>query len=361
MGGSCRGEGTLAAVVTAADRDAALQPLLDRYAERIGGELRRAFAGRDLVHYSLMRYHLGWEDREGRPQEARHGKLLRPLLCVTSCEAVGGDAETSLPLAAAVELLHNFSLIHDDIEDGSPQRHGRDAVWHVWGVPQAVNAGDGVFALAHVALDRLSQAGVDAPRVLAATRLLDTASLRLCEGQYLDLAFEERLDVSSAEYLQMVSGKTAALMAAAAGSGALLGEASPNAVSAFEHFGEKLGFAFQVRDDVLGIWGESRETGKPTGEDIRERKKSFPVVFAMERAGSDGDELRTIYGKDKLSEEDVARASMLLERTGARDRSQETASRYAVEALQCLDGIDLMPERRRDLELLADYFVNREA
>jgi geranylgeranyl diphosphate synthase type I len=346
--------------VTAADRDAALQPLLDRYAGRIEAELRRVLEGRDLVHYSLMRYHLGWEDRDGRPQEARHGKLLRPLLCATSCEAVGGDAETVLPLAAAVELLHNFSLIHDDIEDRSPQRHGRDAVWRVWGVPQAVNAGDGMFALAHVALGRLSE-GVDAQRVLAATRLLDSASLRLCEGQYLDLAFEARLDVSCADYLAMVGGKTAALMAAAAGSGALVGEASPGAVAAFERFGEKLGFAFQVRDDILGIWGESRETGKPTGEDIRERKKSFPVVYAMEGApAAESKELRTIYSKARLSEEDVARASALLERAGARERSQQTAARYAAEALQYLDGVDLLPERRRDLDLLANYFVNRE-
>jgi geranylgeranyl diphosphate synthase, type I len=347
--------------VTAADRDAALQPLLDRYGRRIESELRRALEGRDLVHYSLMRYHLGWEDRDGRSQNARHGKLLRPLLCVASCEAVGGDVDKALPLAAAVELLHNFSLIHDDIEDASPQRHGRDAVWRVWGVPQAVNAGDGMFALAHVALDRLSEVGVDSQPLLAATRLLDRASLRLCEGQYLDLAFEQRFDVSCADYLMMVGGKTAALMAAAAGSGALVGEAPPAAVSAFEQFGEKLGFAFQVRDDVLGIWGESGETGKPTGEDIRARKKSFPVVYAMENAtGRDRDELRALYAKDKLTEGDVATASALLEHAGARGRSQETASRYAADALRHLDAIDLVPDLRRDLELLADYFVNRE-
>jgi geranylgeranyl diphosphate synthase type I len=309
-----------------------------------------------------MRYHLGWEDQDGRPQEARHGKLLRPLLCVASCEAVGGNVESALPVAAAVELLHNFSLIHDDIEDNSAQRHGRDAVWKVWGVAQAVNAGDGMFALAHVALDRLSDVGVDAQPVLAAARLLDRASLRLCEGQYLDLAFEQRLGVSCPDYLAMVGGKTAALMAAAAGSGALVGEAPPAAVSAFERFGEKLGFAFQIRDDILGIWGESRETGKPTGEDIRARKKSFPVVFAMESATeSDRKDLRALYAKDKLGEDDVTAASDLLERAGARVRSQETAARYAAEALQCLGGVDVVPERRRDLELLADYFVNREA
>ena len=347
----------------AAPRTAAkLAPLLDRYGARIQAELRRALECSDLTHYGLMRYHLGWEDRSGRPEVGFRGKLLRPVLCLVSCEAVGGNAERALPLAAALELMHNFSLIHDDIEDHSPQRHGRDTVWRVWGVAQAVNAGDGMFALAHVALDRLSDMRVDAQRVLAATRLLDSASLRLCEGQYLDLAFEKRLDVSCADYLTMVRGKTAALMAAASGSGALIGEASPAAVSALEQFGDKLGFAFQVRDDVLGIWGESRETGKPTGEDIRARKKSFPVVYAMESAPApDREELRAIYGKERLSEHDVAKASMLLERAGAQVRSQEMASRYATEALRCLEGIDLVPERRRDLELLADYFVNREA
>lgn len=346
----------------AADRDAALLPLLDRYGRRIEAELKRALAGRDLVHYTEMRYHLGWEDREGRAVDARSGKLLRPLLCVTSCEAVGGDADTALPLAAALELLHNFSLIHDDIEDDSPQRHGRDAVWRVWGIAQALNAGDGMFALAHVVLDRLSEIGVEAQQVLAATRLLDNASLRLCEGQYLDLAFEERLDVSCADYLTMVSGKTAALMAAAAASGALVGQAPPVAVNAFERFGEKLGFAFQIRDDVLGIWGESRETGKPTGEDLSARKKSFPVVYTMESAPApDREELRAIYAKEALDEDDVARAAALLEKSGARARSQNAAAKYAGEALAHLDGLELMPDRRRDLELLADYFVNREA
>ena len=155
----------------------------------------------------------------GGPRRQRHqtlGKMLRPLLCLASCEAVGGDGQRALPAAAALELLHNFSLIHDDIEDGSPQRHGRDTVWRVWGVAQAVNAGDGMFALAHVTLHRLSEVGVAADQVLAVAALLDEASLRLCEGQYRDLSYEERLDVRCDDYLEMVAGKTAALMAASA-------------------------------------------------------------------------------------------------------------------------------------------------
>ncbi|MGA2284719.1 MAG: polyprenyl synthetase family protein [Dehalococcoidia bacterium] len=345
--------------MTAADKDASLQPLLDRLGPRIEAELRRAFEGRDLPHYDLMRYHLGWQNGDG--EGALRGKLVRPLLCLCACEAVGGDVETALPLAAALELLHNFSLIHDDIEDKSSQRHGRDTLWRAFDVPLAVNAGDGMFALAHVSLHRLLEAGVDARRFAAVSRLLDTASLRLCEGQYLDLDLEKRLDVTAGDYLTMISGKTAALIAASAASGALVGEASPAVVSAFERFGEKLGLAFQVRDDLLGIWGESRATGKPTGDDVRARKKSFPVVYALENASpSDRAALRAIYAKETLTDDDVARAIAILERCNARARAQEAAERFAADGLRLLDAIDLVPARRRDLQRLAHYFVNRE-
>jgi geranylgeranyl diphosphate synthase type I len=336
--------------------------LQEKYGPLIEAEMKRALMGRDLVHYSLMRYHLGWEDRGGKRHQTFRGKMLRPLLCLASCEAVGGDGERALPAAAALELLHNFSLIHDDIEDGSPQRHGRDTVWRVWGVAQAVNAGDGMFALAHVTLHRLSEVGVAADQVLAVARLLDEASLRLCEGQYRDLSYEERLDVRCDDYLEMVAGKTAALMAASAASGALIGNASPDVVSLFEEFGRNLGFAFQIRDDILGIWGEAEETGKPTGEDIWTRKKSFPIVYALEQAAEqDREILRAVYGKQGLNDEDVAAVSAVLQRAGARASSQQVAAEYASKALRGLEKLDLVPERHRDLETLADYFVSREA
>ena len=198
--------------------------------------------------------------------------------------------------------------------------------------------------------------------MLAAARLLDQASLRLCEGQYQDLAFEQQTAVSSADYLDMVAGKTAALMAAAAASGALVGDAGDEAVAAFQQFGENLGFAFQIRDDILGIWGQASATGKPTGEDIRARKKSFPVVYAFEKASSDDRAtLQAIYDQNALHAEDVAKVLQVLERTRARASSQRAAARYATRALGHLEGLDLVPERRRDLETLAAYFVNREA
>jgi len=225
-----------------------------------------------------------------------------------------------------------------------------------------VNAGDGMFALAHVTLHRLSEVGLPAEQVMAVARLLDEASLRLCEGQYRDLSYEQRLDVRCDNYLEMVAGKTAALMAASAGSGALIGNA-PNAVVAlFQEFGRNLGFAFQIRDDILGIWGEAEETGKLTGEDIRARKKSFPVVYALEQASAaDRDALRAIYGKREMDDNDVAAVSAILQRLGAHKHSQKMAAEHASRALHHLEGLDLVPERHRDLEALADYFVNREA
>ncbi len=175
--------------------------------------------------------------------------------------------------------------------------------------------------------------------------------MRLCEGQYRDLSYEERLDVRCDDYLEMVAGKTAALMAASAASGALIGNASPDVVSLFEEFGRNLGFAFQIRDDILGIWGEAEETGKPTGEDIWTRKKSFPIVYALERAAEqDREILQAVYRKQGLDDEDVAAVSAVLQRAGARAGSQQVAAEYASKALRGLEKLDLVPERHRDLE-----------
>jgi len=337
--------------------------LLRRYREATLAEMKAVLAGRRPSFYDMMRYHLGIADRRGEPAAAQAGKMVRPALCLLSCEAAGGQRRQALPAAAAIELIHNFTLIHDDIEDASHSRHGRDAVWRVWGEAQAINAGDGMFALAHLALHRLLEAGVSAPQVLEAARLLDEATLALCEGQNLDLELEERLDVTCDDYLAMVSGKTAGLMGAATAVGALLGGASEDAVGAFKEFGRRLGLAFQIRDDMLGIWGDAAETGKPAGDDIAARKKSFPVVYALGRASEDDRRsLRRIYGAGTVSPQGVAEVLAVLERSGARAASEEAAARHVEEALSALgglQGLDLVPARRRELEALALYLVHR--
>ena len=221
--------------------------LLDRYRPAVIEELRSVFDGRTLPPYSFMRYHLGWQDRDGRPIAGRPGKLLRPSLCLLCCEAVGGDWRTALPAAAALELLHNFTLIHDDVEDESAQRHGRDTLWSLWGQAQAINAGDGMFALAQVALLRLRGQRQPPARVLRASQMLAEATLRLCEGQhrdlastnereitpddylemiegqYLDLQYEGRHDIAMSDYLNMISRKTGALIRCSLNLGAGVG------------------------------------------------------------------------------------------------------------------------------------------
>jgi len=325
-------------------------------------EMQAVLAGRRLALYDMMRYHLGLAGTgEGRGPQA--GKMVRPTLCLLSCEAVGGERRQALAAAAAIELIHNFTLIHDDIEDGSDSRHGRDTVWRVWGEAQAINAGDGMFVLAHLALYRLVEVGVPASLALEAARLLDEACLALCEGQHLDLEFEKRLDVTAEDYLAMISGKTAALMGAATAVGALLGGAPQDAVDAFREFGRRLGLAFQVQDDVLGIWGDTAQTGKPAGDDIVARKKSFPVVHALGHASEDDRRwLRRIYSGDPVEPERVGEVLAVLGRSGARACSEEAAARHVEDALSALGGLqvpDLVTARRRELEALALYLVGR--
>ena len=334
--------------------------LLRRYREAVLAEMKAVLAGRRLPLYDMMRYHLGIAGPRGEPTAAQAGKMVRPALCLLSCEAVGGQRRQALPAAAAIELIHNFTLIHDDIEDASHSRHGRDTVWRVWGEAQAINAGDGMFALAHLALLRLLEEGVAASQVLEAAQLLDEATLALCEGQHLDVEFEGRLDVTCDDYLAMVSGKTAALMGAATAMGALLGGAPEGAVAAFKEFGRRLGIAFQIRDDVLGIWGDATETGKPAGDDIAARKKSYPVVFALEHAPEDDRRsLRRIYGAGTVSSEGIAEVLAVLERCGARAASEKAAVGHVAEGLSRLQELDLAPPRRSELEGLAHYLVRR--
>ena len=206
-----------------------------RYREDIETELKSLILEQSLPLYRMMAYHMGWLDDQGDTAgavEAEAGKRIRPTLCLLTCEALGGELRPALPAAAALELVHNFSLIHNDIQDGTPDRHHRPSVWWVWGPAQGINAGDGMHALARLSLLRQTEKGMPSEKALRAVATLDTACLRLCEGQYLDLTYQERVDISQDAYFQMVEGKTAALMSCAAELGALLASADEGAIQA---------------------------------------------------------------------------------------------------------------------------------
>jgi geranylgeranyl diphosphate synthase type I len=334
--------------------------VLDRYRAPVLEEMRRAVGRAGREQGRLMRYHLGWEDAGGATVESSGGKMLRPALCLLACEAGGGNPNTAMPAAAALELLHNFSLIHDDIEDGSTTRHGRESLWRMSGVAQAINAGDGMFVLARRGLLDMHVAGADAGRTIEATRVLDAACVSLCEGQHLDIAFEGRDSVSLDEYEAMIAGKTAALIGASMAIGAIAAGADTSTSAALGECGRMLGMAFQVRDDVLGIWGEEEMTGKPVADDIRSKKKSYPVVWAFEHAAADvRDPLARLYGDGEMDDRRLDAVLALLEESGARGAADREAERWANYAVVALSGVELVKERRDDIEALAAFFVRR--
>ena len=287
--------------------------------------------------YGMLQYHMGWADQDLRPQNYPAGKRLRPILCLLACAEVGGDPVDALPAAAAIELLHNFSLIHDDIEDGDETRRHRPTLWKVWGVPQAINAGDSLFTIAYAAIQRLARRGVAAPTTLDALSIFTQTCLRLTEGQSLDIGFEQRNDVTVAEYLRMINGKTAALLGASVEIGALIGGATATDQSAMQKFGIASGLAFQIQDDILGIWGDTDLTGKAAGNDLLRRKKSLPILYTMnhEEVGLQFVALlNNDFGPEQLSE-----ALALMEQADARQYAEQQASFYYEESVAALSTV----------------------
>ncbi len=282
--------------------------------------------------YGMLRYHLGWADRDLRPVTLPAGKRLRPLLLLLTCEAQGGDWQQALPAAAALELLHNFTLIHDDIEDGDRLRRGRETLWVVWGLPQALNAGDALFTLAYQALLRLRQTDLPAPLILEALQRFNATVLRITEGQYLDIGFESRAEVNVEAYLEMISGKTAALIALACELGGLLAQAPAEQQVALREYGQALGMAFQIEDDLLGLWGDPQRTGKPVGADLLRRKKSLPILHGLTHSAG----LRALWTAAVTDEAWVTRALAALEAAGSRDYAQAQANDWHMRALQAL-------------------------
>jgi geranylgeranyl diphosphate synthase type I len=314
--------------------DRELPPLLDEL-EGAAPLLRRMCA-----------YHLGMADAEGNPMPAERralvqGKRMRPQLALLCCAAAGGAMADAAPLAAAIELLHNFTLVHDDIQDRSPNRRHRPTVWRLWGDAQAINAGDALFAAAQIGVLNSRSPAVGPDGVLEIARAFNRMTIDIVRGQVLDLGFEGERDVSPEAYLEMIGGKTAAIVRFAAWAGALLGGASDAVATHFGAFGEALGMGFQLRDDALGIWGAAEDTGKDAADDIRRRKQSLPVLL-LRRAAVDADraELDRIFAAPSVPEADVELVLTLLARYRIAD---EVAARVRAAHDTAVTELDALP------------------
>jgi len=330
------------------------------YHEAIRVELRKVIDSGPSALCNMLRYHMGWQDKQGHPCSRESGKFIRPTLCLLICQAVGGDTSQILPAAAAIELIHSFSLIHDDIEDASYERHHRPTVWKLWGQSQAINAGDAMFTLAYLALLKLKENGITDEKIVGSTKILSLACLELCEGQYLDVEYENRLDIAIEDYLDMAAKKTAALIAASTSLGAYLGSKDSKLVDSFHLFGKELGMAYQIRDDILGIWGMEESTGK-CASDISQRKKTLPVVYGLQNSkGEERERLEQLYSQESIEGEDITKVTKILDQLGARDYAENSAEQYYYKALAQLESAGLDTSRKAPLKETSGFLLKRD-
>ena len=346
------------------DTGPSLPDMFDRYKGLVEAELLRSVpALEEAPIYPLLRYHLGWAERDGSPARSpqSQGKALRPTLCLFACDALRGDLSQALPAAAAIELMHNFSLVHDDIQDKDLERRHQPTVWSLWGVPRALVAGNAMHSVSNLAELGAVSRDVPAATALRVSQLLSESCLEMIQGQCMDMEFETSTSIDAEDYLQMVAFKTGALIRVCLQIGALLATDDPGAFRSFSAFGAGLGRAFQIRDDYLGIWGDEATTGKAAGNDIRRRKKSFPIVYAFARAqGPLRDDLDRIYAREELDDGDVARVLEALEEVGAREQSQALIDASAGDALEALAPAPLPGWARKEAGDLIDFVSRRE-
>ncbi|MFN2138815.1 MAG: polyprenyl synthetase family protein [Candidatus Promineifilaceae bacterium] len=329
-----------------------LLPSLDQEMKTVlqfDGERVNPFTG-------MMHYQMGWVDESLQPIAAQSGKRIRPLVCLLAEQAAGGKNRQAVPAAAAIEILHNFSLVHDDIEDASPLRRGRPTLWRLWGEPQAINSGDAMFARAHTALGRLLEKGVPPATVVLALRRFDQTCFALTAGQYADMDFEGRPNVTVDEYIEMITGKTAVLLSLSAELGALVANAPQEVVRHYAAFGLNLGLAFQVVDDILGIWGDESRTGKSAATDIVTKKKTLPVLYGLDKCQP----LRELYATSQPDADFVSEAVGLLDEAGARQFASEKAGQYSQEALANLTAAKPQGAAGKALFELVDLLLMRE-
>jgi geranylgeranyl diphosphate synthase type I len=340
----------------AAAGNADVEPLLlSRHRSRISEYMRERALPFSWLSGKMVAYHMGWADEAGRPHVVKTGKLVRPSLCLWACSALGEESASALPAAAAIEWFHNFTLVHDDIQDDDRRRHGRETVWSLWGIPQGINAGDAMQALAFLSIARDAAHPERAVRAIAA---IASAGLTVIEGQCLDLELEGQVDTTLRAYLRMVAAKTGALLGASVESGALLAGADPVTAAQFRRAGRLLGTAFQIRDDWLGTYGDPALTGKSSSGDASRYKMTFPVVAGVRAMSTlQRRRLREIFRTRHEDPEPKLRA--LLDEVGCDELTREAAQRYAAKAVSVIARTGIDAEALEAFQEVAYYVATR--
>ncbi|MDP6666093.1 MAG: polyprenyl synthetase family protein [Dehalococcoidia bacterium] len=315
--------------------------------------------------YDIHRYYLGWQELDGTNSVSTGGKRMRPTLALLAADAVGGDPERAIPIAVALEYVHNFSLIHDDLEDMDRVRHHRPTVWVVWGEPAAIVSGNAMLKIADAAAWKLRSVGVAESVALEAEAELTANYLRMMEGQYLDIFFESEESVTVDQYLDMIERKTGALIEASIYLGGLVAPKSgPDRAQAasLKTLGYELGRIFQIRDDVLGVWG-GEATGKPVGADIKRKKKALPAVHALSTStGTSAERLKQIFQTEgDLDNEDVHVVLEVMDNLGTQDYCQKLAENRWIEGKRLIESLDLSGSTAAEFSELGEFLLVRES
>jgi geranylgeranyl diphosphate synthase type I len=330
---------------------------IDDLSARVEAELSNIVNSREMPLYRMMSYHMGWHDERGLSDTPLTKQRTHGLLCLLACRAAGGDLDIALPAASAVELVQNFCEIHDDVQGGNPQRDNRDAVWWVWGPAQAINTGDGMHALARLALFRLLDRGVSSDKTFRAVQILDEASLQTCEGRFLDIEAQERIDMSLDAYIRMTENKSGALVSCAMMLGVLAATEDERILDALGVCGAKLGVAMQMRADMRELWKPGDEDTAPSTE-VMNKMKLLPVVYALEKANvSDKRRIGEIYFKRVLEPDDVVKLRGVIEEMGVRDACEKLVMQYRDGVVASLNIPGISADGRADIENFADSLI----
>lgn len=330
---------------------------IGQYRKTVAATLREYVQNRDGKLHDMIRYHLGFENMDGSGE--LKGKAIRSSLALFTTGALGGDPDEVLPAAVSLELIHNFSLVHDDIQDDADKRRGRASVQKKWSPSQAINAGDGLKDLSTLALTEIGD-GASPAKDLAALDALSSYSLRMIQGQVRDLYFANREEADVDGYLEMIKDKTCALLEAPFHLGAIY--SSVEAASRLTSFGKLLGYVYQIRDDWLGIWGEPKESGKSAESDLVEKKMSFPVIYAVQNGeGRPLERLKELYFRsEELGESGVKEARLALEEIGAKGETSKRAKKYWEKAKAELENIGLPGPAKSDMKDFGSFLLNRK-
>lgn len=338
--------------------------ILLEHIDMIDAEIKKNFSSRNFPSklYDMMKYHLGWLDENFNEVKQYRGKRFRPTLCLLTYRALSGVYDKALPAAAAIELIHNFSLIHDDIEDMDEQRRHRPTVWKLWGIPHAINVGDGMHVLANLCALRLREINVTDKKIVDVLQILNETVMKLCEGQFLDMEYEKKPSITIDMYMDMIYRKTAALIEASTYIGAILATENQEIIEKFKLFGKNIGLAFQIIDDIIGIWEKEEKTGKPKASDIRNKKKTLPIIYSLEKASKEEKEfLKKVYKKEgKAKDGEIKRILEILENSGAKEFSVKIAKRYEKKALENLKATRIKNSSIEKLKILTKFISDRK-